>query len=78
MPIRRIGLNTISSVISASAEYNASEKISESLKNMIAQKNESFSKSQIQSIKTNLREQKQQETQTAVQEIRVYLQQSKE
>ena len=37
---------------------------------MIVQKNESFSKSQLQSIKTNLSEQKQQETQSAAQEIR--------
>ena len=71
MPIRHVGLNIINSaVISASGKYNASERISEALKNMIFQKNESFSKSQLQSIKTNLREQKQQETQSAAQEIR--------
>ena len=40
-PIRHIGLNIINSVISASGEYNASEKIIEPLKDMIVQKNES-------------------------------------
>ena len=70
MPISHVGLNIINSVISASGEYNASERISEALKNMIVQKNESFSKSQLQSIKTNLSQQKQQETQGAAQEIR--------
>ena len=70
MPISHVGLNIINSVISASGEYDASERISEALKNMIVQKNESFSKSQVQSIKTNLRDQKQQETQSAAHEIR--------
>ena len=70
LPISHVGLNIINSVISASGEYDASEMISEALKNMIVQKNESFSKSQLQSIQTNVREQKQQETQSAAQEIR--------
>ena len=70
LPISHVGLKIIYSVISASGEYNASETISEALKNMIVQKNESFSKSQVQSIKTNLRDQKQQEKQSAAHEIR--------
>ena len=37
---------------------------------MIVQKSKSFCKPQIQSIKSNLRRQKQQETESAVQEIR--------
>ena len=41
LPVCHIGLNIINSVISASREYNTSEKISEPLKNMIVQNNES-------------------------------------
>jgi len=70
LPIRHGGLNTINPVITASGEYHASQKISEPFKNMIVQKSESFSKPQIQSINSNLRRQKQQETESAVQEIR--------
>ena len=70
LPIRHGGLNIINPVISASGEYHASQKISEPLKDMIVQQSESFSEPQLQSIKTDLRRQKQQETESAVQEIR--------
>ena len=45
-------------------------KISEPLKDMTVQQSESFSKPQPQSIKTHLRGQKRQETESTVQEIR--------
>ena len=79
LPICHGGLNIINSVTSASGEYHASQKISEPLKDMTVQQSESFSKPQPQSIKTHLRRQKQQETESAVQELeKVYLHQSKE
>ena len=62
-------VNIINPVISASGEYHASQKISEPLKDMIVEQSESFSNPQLQSIKTDLRRQKQQETESAVQEI---------
>ncbi|XP_068705742.1 uncharacterized protein [Montipora foliosa] len=72
LPIRHGGLNIITPVTSASGEYHASQKISEPLKDMTVQQSELFSKPQPQpqSIKTHLRRQKQQETESAVQEIR--------
>ena len=70
LPIRHGGLNIINPVISASGEYHGSQKISEPLKDMIVEQSESFSKPQLQSIKTDLRRQKQQEKESAVQGIR--------
>ena len=70
LPISHGGLNIINPVTSASGEYHATQKISEPLKDMTVQQSESFSKPQPQSIKTHLCRQKQQGTESAVQEIR--------
>ena len=62
LPLRSGGLNIINPVISASGEYRASQKISEPLKEMIIEQKESYTRPQLQSIKSNLRRKKQQES----------------
>ena len=63
-------------VTSASGEYHASQKISEPLKQMIVEQKESFTRPQLQSIKSNLCRKKQQEIENVALQVRESLQSS--
>jgi hypothetical protein len=60
LPIRYGGLNIINPITNVSHEYQASQMISEPLKDMIVEQRESFGKPQLQSIKASLRQEKKQ------------------
>ena len=70
LPLRSGGLNIINPVTSASGEYHASQKISEPLKEMIVEQKESYTRPQLQSIKSNLRRKKQQEIENVALQVR--------
>ena len=60
LPIRYGGLNIINPITNVSHEYQASQMISEPLKDMIVEQRESFGKPQLQSMKASLRQEKKQ------------------
>ena len=70
LPLRSGGLNIINPVTSANGEYHASQKISEPLKEMIGEQKESYTRPQLQSIKSNLRRKRQQKIENVALQVR--------